>query len=364
MFVDAQVPLAPLSTLGVGGPAQYFSTATTEAEVVEALGWARERDLPVRVLGGGSNLVVDDRGVRGLVLHVAMRGVTRQATGTEASFVALAGEPWDDFVALTVDEGCQGLECLSGIPGRVGATPIQNVGAYGQEVSESIERVRVLDRHDLSITEVDADRCAFGYRDSMFKSHWPERYVVLSVTFRLRRGAPPKLAYGELARHFEGPGGAPSLREVRDAVIELRKRKSMVLDGADPNRRSCGSFFVNALVHPEDVARITSIAGEAPPSFPQPDGRVKVPSAWLIERAGLTRGTRLGPVGLSTRHTLALVAHDGATTRDVISFAHHVRHRVQERFGVQLVPEPDFWGFDEAEARLPLLPAQAPATTP
>ncbi len=381
MLVEAQVPLAPLSTLGVGGAAQYLVTATTEAEVIDALRWAHERGLPVHVLGGGSNLVVSDSGVRGLVLRIALRGLTRvRASAGVCTFSVAAGEAWDELVARTVEEDCQGLECLSGIPGLTGATPVQNVGAYGQEVSETIERVRVLDRHGLTVSELPAADCGFGYRDSLFKSQWPERYVVLGVTFRLRQGAPAKLAYGELTRHFDlplpgalgatqscstpAPASGPSLSQVRAAVLELRRRKSMVLDDGDPNRRSCGSFFVNALVHPEDVARIAAVAGAPPPAFPQPDGRLKVPSAWLIERAGLPRGTRLGPVGLSSRHTLALVAHDGAAARDVLRFAHHVRQRVLERFGVRLVPEPDFWGFDETEARLPVLAAQAPATTP
>lgn len=385
MLVESQVPLAPFSTLGVGGPAQYLVTATTEAEVVDALRWAHERELPVHVLGGGSNLVISDSGVRGLVLRIALRGLTRVRAGAGlCSFSVAAGEPWDDLVAQTVEANCQGLECLSGIPGLAGATPIQNVGAYGQEVSETIERVRVLDRHGLTVSELPAADCGFGYRDSLFKSRWPERYVVLGVTFRLREGAPAQLAYGELARHFDvpprtagpdtaptdtapataAPSAGPSLRQVRAAVLELRKRKSMVLDASDPNRRSCGSFFVNALVHAEDVARVAAVAGAPPPAFPQPDGRLKVPSAWLIERAGLPRGTRLGPVGLSSRHTLALVAHDGATARDVLRFAHHVRQRVWERFGIRLVPEPDFWGFEETEARLPVLAAQAPLATP
>jgi UDP-N-acetylmuramate dehydrogenase len=267
---------------------------------------------------------------------------------------AAAGEPWDDFVANVVEQNLQGLECLSGIPGLVGATPIQNVGAYGQEVSETIESVRVLDRETLRFEERTAKDCAFAYRDSYFKSTAPNRYVVTSVRFRLRRGAPPKLAYAELTKHFAG-NATPSLREVRGAVIELRRQKSMVLDSSDPNRRSCGSFFVNALVGPSDVERIAQRAGVAPPQFPQGDGRIKLPSAWLIERAGLAKGTSHGPVGLSTRHTLAVVAHDGARATDVIAFAKHVRTTVEDAFGVRLVPEPEFWGFTQHDERLPVL---------
>lgn len=359
MHLEPSAPLAPHCTLGIGGPAQYLATARTESEVGDAVRWARERQLPLRVLGGGSNLVVGDEGVAGVVLRPELKSIERQADGDTVRFTVGAGEVWDDFVRLTVTEGCQGLECLAGIPGRVGATPIQNVGAYGQEVSECIEAVRVLDRESLTVSELPAEACAFGYRDSLFKSGLPERYVVLAVTFRLRRGAPPKLAYGELRAHFgidpdAPPRSLPSLEEVRAQVVELRRKKSMVLDPTDPNRRSCGSFFVNAIVSAEDVARITRVAGEAPPAFAQPDGRYKVPSAWLIERAGLHKGTRRGPVGLSTKHTLALVAHDGARASDVLDFAHFVRRAVHAHFGLTLIPEPDFWGFERSEARLPL----------
>ncbi len=349
----SDVPLAPLSTLGVGGLARHLATATSEAEVAEAVRFAAERRLPLFVLGGGSNIVISDAGVSGIVLRVALRGIEQtETTNGDVLVSAGAGESWDDFVAFTVRENLQGVECLAGIPGLVGATPIQNVGAYGQEVSECIESVRVLDRESLRIEVRASADCAFGYRDSFFKSVEPGRFIVLGVQFRLRRGAPPKLAYGELAKHFSGRP-VPSLAEVRSAVIELRRQKSMVLDPTDPNRRSCGSFFVNALIAPSDLERITARAGTAPPHFPQSDGRIKVPSAWLIERAGLERGTRIGPVGLSTRHTLAVVAHDGARATDVIAFAEHVRRTVHDVFGIKLVPEPEFWGFHTMDDRLP-----------
>lgn len=350
--------MAPLCTLGVGGAAQHFAVAETVDDVREAVRWAQDEGLELRVLGGGSNLVIADEGVPGLVLQMAIRGIDRRLEGGQATYVVGAGEPWDDFVAASVADGDQGLECLSGIPGSVGATPIQNVGAYGQEVAETIASVRVLDRRSGELLELAAEACAFGYRDSLFKSREPGRYIVLEVRFRLRRGAPAKLAYGELRQHFgitDTTQRWPSLTDVREAVLRLRRAKSMVLESGDLNRRSCGSFFVNALVTTADVKRITRVAGRAPPTFPQPDGRVKVPSAWLIEQAGLTRGTRLGRAGLSTRHTLAIVAHDGATARDVLALAHHVRRTVRARFGVLLVPEPDFWGFGAFDERLPEL---------
>ncbi len=351
----SDVPLAPLCTLGVGGPARYLATATSEPEVLDAIRFASEQRLPLCVLGGGSNVVISDAGFDGVVLRMGLRGVELSPSNDGDVLVsAAAGEPWDDFVALAVRENLQGIECLAGIPGLVGATPIQNVGAYGQEVSECIESVRLLDRETLAVHERAAAQCAFGYRDSFFKSAAPGRFIVLGVKFRLRRGAPPKLAYGELTKHFAS-GATPSLAETRSAVIELRRQKSMVLDATDPNRRSCGSFYVNALVAAADLERITARAGTAPPHFPQADGRIKVPSAWLIERAGLERGTRLGPVGLSTRHTLAVVAHDGARATDVIAFAEHVRRKVDQVFGVKLVPEPEFWGFEAQDDRLPRL---------
>jgi UDP-N-acetylmuramate dehydrogenase len=305
------------------------------------------------VLGGGSNIVISDAGIDGVVLRIAQRGITLQERGDTVLLDAAAGEPWDDFVAYAVERNLQGIECLSGIPGLVGATPIQNVGAYGQEVSETIESVRVLDRETLAVEERGASDCGFAYRDSFFKSTAPNRYVVLGVRFRLRRGAPPKVQYAELAKHFAG-STSPTLPAVRDAVVELRRQKSMVLDATDPNRRSCGSFFVNALLEPGDLERITARVGAPPPHFPQPDGRLKVPSAWLIERAGLAKGTRRGSVGLSTKHTLAVVAHDGARASDVLDFAAHVRATVQAAFGVKLVPEPEFWGFSEYDERLPV----------
>lgn len=350
--------MAPLCTLEVGGAAQHFAVAETVDDVREAVRWARSEGLELWVLGGGSNLVIADEGVPGLVLQMALRGIDRRVDGGQATYVVGAGETWDDLVAASVADDDQGLECLSGIPGSVGATPIQNVGAYGQEVSETIASVRVLDRQSGELQELSAAACAFGYRDSFFKSGQPGRYIVLEVRFRLRRGAPAKLAYSDLRQHFAVTSPTqrlPSLAAVREGVLKLRRAKSMVLEPGDPNRRSCGSFFVNALVTPADVERITRVAGEAPPTFPQPDGRVKVPSAWLIERAGLVRGTRLGRAAISTRHTLALVAHDGATTHDVLTLAHHVRSTVCDRFGVLLVPEPNFWGFGAFEERLPRL---------
>jgi UDP-N-acetylmuramate dehydrogenase len=333
--------------LGVGGPARFFLEAREEAAVLETLHWAAARGIPCRVLGGGSNLVVADEGVDGLVLRLALRGLSVEERGGAVELTAAAGEPWDGLVRYAVERGWAGLECLSGIPGLVGATPIQNVGAYGQEASDTVTAVRVVDREQGRIVTLAPADCAFAYRDSVFKSRMPDRYVVLSVTYRLVPGGAPTLRHDELARHLASRGlGSPSLAEVRESVLAIRRSKSMVLDQEDPNRRSCGSFFVNPVVTPAALALVERRAGFDPamPRWPQPDGRIKLSAAWLIQRAGFERGYREGPVGISTRHALAIVCHDGARATDVVAFARKVRAAVQDRFGVRLVPEPVFWG--------------------
>lgn len=348
------VPLAPLTTLGVGGSARYVVDGRDDATIAAALRWAREHAVPVRVLGGGSNVVVSDAGFDGLVVRVLTRGATWKPHGDALVLEAAAGEPWDALVAESVQRGCQGLECLSGIPGLAGATPIQNVGAYGQEVAETITSVRVLDRSSLEVRSFDASSCRFAYRDSFFKSAEPERYVVLGVTFRLRPGAPPAVRYAELERRLgaRSAESAPTLAEVRDAVLELRRAKSMLFDPRDPNGRSCGSFFVNPVVSAERADLVERTAGDARmPRYPQADGRVKLAAGWLIERAGFEKGTRRGAVGLSTKHALAIVCHDGATAGDVLAFAREIVGAVEARFGVGLVPEPVF--FAEIQAPTP-----------
>ncbi|MGH7278888.1 MAG: UDP-N-acetylmuramate dehydrogenase [Candidatus Rokuibacteriota bacterium] len=338
-------PLAPRCTLGVGGPARYFVEARDEATVLAALEWARGRRVPFRVLGGGSNLVIADAGVDALVVQVALRGVTAREDGSAVEVTAAAGEPWDAFVHTTVERGWAGVECLSGIPGLVGATPIQNVGAYGQEVSETVTGVRVLDSRTGVVTTVPRAACGFAYRDSRFKSAEPGRYVVLGVTFRLRPGGPPALRYADVEKHLAARRiDSPALPQVRDAVLAIRRAKSMVLDAADENRRSCGSFFLNPILDAADVATVEARAGDpALPRWRQADGRVKLSAAWLIERAGFERGQSAGAVGLSTRHALAIVAHNGARASDVLAFARRIQGAVEARFGVRLTPEPVFW---------------------
>jgi UDP-N-acetylmuramate dehydrogenase len=344
------VDLALHCTMGVGGPARYFVEAHDLASVLLAVDWTRRRGVTLRVLGGGSNLLVADDGVDGLVLKVALRGLSvRESTGA-VDLTAAAGEPWDDLVRHAVQRGWAGIECLSGIPGLVGATPIQNVGAYGQEVSDTVAAVRVLDRTTSRIVTLGPAACGFAYRDSALKSRDTERYVVLAVTYRLRPGGVPTVTYPDIERHLAGRGvRTPTLGEVRTSVLAVRRSKSMVLDPDDENRRSCGSFFLNPLLLPEAAAQVAeraaaAVPGVTMPSWREPSGRVKLSAAWLIERAGFARGEREGPVGLSSRHTLAIVCHDGARAADVAAFARRVRARVEERFGVRLVPEPVFWG--------------------
>lgn len=342
------VPLAPHCTLGVGGPARYFVEAADEATVADALAWAREGGRPWRVLGGGSNVVVGDGGVAGLVVKIALRGVAVTELAGAVEVTAAAGEPWDDLVQLTVERGWAGLECLSGIPGLVGATPIQNVGAYGQEVSETVTAVRALDGRTGDVVTLRAAECGFAYRDSRFKSGEPGRWVVLAVTYRLRPGGPPTVSYADVAKHLAARGLArPTVADTRRSVIEIRRAKSMVIDAGDPNRRSCGSFFLNPFVSAAEAVEGAKRAGDpSMPRWEQPDGSVKLSAAWLIERAGFRRGHEEGPVGLSTRHALAIVAHDGARADDVVAFARRLQAAVAERFGVTLTPEPVFWDTD------------------
>jgi UDP-N-acetylmuramate dehydrogenase len=345
--VATDVPLAPLTTLELGGPARFFVRAEDEATVAEALQWAKGRGLPVFVLGGGSNLVVADAGFDGLVLQVALPGLWFRDEGGEVLVEAGAGQPWDALVGEAVGRGLAGVECLSGIPGFVGATPIQNVGAYGQEVGDSIRRVRVLDRSSLAVSELGPDDCGFGYRDSNFK-RVPDRYIVLAVTFALRPGGAPTIKYPELRQAL---AGEPTLPEVRSTVVALRRRKSMVIDPADENRRSAGSFFMNPIVPAADADRIARQAvveglvtdASQVPRFPA-SGGVKLAAGWLIEKAGITKGFRQGPVGISSRHALALVHHGGGKTAELLALARLVRDTVAVRFGVRLIPEPVMLG--------------------
>jgi UDP-N-acetylmuramate dehydrogenase len=352
LTIHERVPLAPRTTLGLGGPARYFVEAKSPLDLQTALGWAAERDLPAFILGGGSNLVVGDDGFAGLVVQLASTGQAWTETAGGHAVDVQAGEPWDDVVAASVRKGIAGIECLSGIPGHTGSAPVQNIGAYGHEVAEVIRRVRVLDRASFESTDMDGQACRFGYRDSVFKRE-PDRFVILTVTMRFDRGAEPGIRYAELASALAGQS-KPSPAQVRDTVLALRRKKSMVFDPADENRHSAGSFFTNPIVDAtvaDDLVKQAQARGlvsapEQVPRFPMPDGRVKLAAGWLIERAGLAKGLRMGPVGISTRHALALVHHGGGTTTDLLRLALHVRQVVRDQFAVTLTPEPVFLGVD------------------
>jgi len=352
------VALAPLSTLGVGGQARFFLDASAEEQIAAALDWAQKHGVFVTILGGGSNVLINDRGVEGLVIRVRVRGIEERGFTDNAGRVLCeigAGEELDRVIVQAIESGYGGLECLSGIPGYVGATPIQNVGAYGQEIADTVITVRVLDRATRRVEVFDNAACRFTYRNSMFKSEQRHRYVILAVTLALTPNGSPRVHYPEIVRELSLRGGDPgSLADVRAVVLAVRRSKSMVIDSADPNRRSVGSFFVNPTVAAEQAddveARARAAAFEAQPMPRFPVGeRVKLSAAWLIERAGFPKGTIDGAVGISTRHALAVVNRGGATAAEILSFARRIREAVLERFGVVLVAEPVLIGFPEED---------------
>jgi len=350
------VPLAPLTTLGIGGAARYFADCASEEATAAGLMWARERGLPTFVLGGGSNIVVADEGFAGLVLRVAIRGIDVITDRLQAVVSVGAGESWDGLVAYAVERGFAGIECLSGIPGMVGATPIQNVGAYGQEISETLRGVEALDLETVGRVHFSQSECEFGYRASRFKGRDKGRYVITRVHFALPVNGAPALRYAELQRYLTDNGAMdPALAQVRDAVITVRRRKAMVIDPADNDSRSVGSFFMNPTVSEEEFARVKSAAApflkgaETVPAFPAAGGRVKLSAAWLIERAGIHRGTIHGNVGTSTKHALAIINRGNGTAREVLELCRLIRSRVRDQFGVELTPEPVFVGVDNSD---------------
>jgi UDP-N-acetylmuramate dehydrogenase len=344
--MQERVPLAPFTTLGIGGAARWFVRASSINEVAAAHQVSVDRNMPLFVLGGGSNILVADEGIDGLVVHVDIApGATVELQGGTTVVRAGAGEPWDDVVAAAVATGRSGLECLSGIPGSAGGTPIQNVGAYGQEVADAIVEVTALDRRSGQLTILSAAECAFGYRTSRFKAEDAGRFIVCEILFALRADA-PNVTYPDLLQAMEEQGTpAPSVDEVRRAVLTIRRRKGMIIDALDSDTRSVGSFFMNPVISSDVYGRLLSLSAVKVPCFALPDGRVKVPAAWLIERAGFSKGYREGAVGLSGKHPLAIVNRGAATARDVLALATRIKRQVADRFGVELRPEPVFVGF-------------------
>jgi UDP-N-acetylmuramate dehydrogenase len=397
MLIEENKPLAPCTTFGTGGPARWFVEAASEEEIVEAAAWAREQGAPLFVLGGGSNLLVSDAGFDGLVLRVGLRGITalhaaeerRLVSGHDFSravntakttralasegcysdnspvnlpasdhpaqviYQAAAGEDWDRFVERTVQDNCAGVECLAGIPGTVGGTPVQNVGAYGQEVSSAIERVRAFDLQKHSFVEFEAAECGFSYRRSRFNSADRGRYIVTRVDYRLTPGGAPIVRYADLQRalaNTQTEGREVSVAEVAAQVRRVRQSKGMLLVEGDPDCRSAGSFFKNPVVSEDQLRQISAISQIAPPHFPAGAGAenlglVKIPAAWLIEQAGFAKGYALGRAGVSSRHTLALINRGGASAAEILALAKLITRAVEDSFGIRLEMEPVMVGY-------------------
>jgi UDP-N-acetylmuramate dehydrogenase len=348
MEIRENVVLAPLTTLQVGGPARYFIEATDAEQVREGIEFARLKDAPLFVLGGGSNLVVSDRGWPGVVLKVGILGINHRHGHGTAYFEAGAGEDWDGFVAATVIHNCAGIECLSGIPGSVGGTPVQNVGAYGQEVSQTIDSLVAIDVATGEEVEFEKDDCGFGYRTSVFNTSARGKYVILRVTYALRHDGPPSLAYADLKKYFANRSQPPTLAEVREAVRQIRAGKSMLLTPGDEDCRSAGSFFKNPVLSGaqfDDLRRRAAERGLEVPSYPALETQKKVSAAWLVEHSGFSKGYQRGRVGLSRKHALAIVNRGGATAAEVVALKDEIQGRVREVWGIVLEPEPVLVGF-------------------
>jgi UDP-N-acetylmuramate dehydrogenase len=348
MLIQNNVPLAPLTTLKVGGPAQYFVEAKTVAEVIEAVALGHSKNLPLFVLGGGSNLVISDAGWSGLVLRIAIPGMAERQEHGKIHFEVGAGEEWDNFVARAVARNCAGVECLSGIPGSVGGTPVQNVGAYGQEVADTIESVHALDLRENRERELSKDVCGFKYRTSIFNTTERGRFLILRVRYALQVGGTAHIAYADLKKHFFGWNEPPTLADTREAVRRIRASKGMLITPGDDNCRSAGSFFKNPVLSAdsyEDLTKRATAKNLQVPSYPALDAQRKVSAAWLVEHSGFNRGYSAGRVGISSKHALAIVNRDQATASDVLALKDHIQQRVKDIWGIHLEPEPVFVGF-------------------
>jgi UDP-N-acetylmuramate dehydrogenase len=340
MMIKENISLAPLTTLCIGGPARYFARAQSEADIVEAVQFARKQKIPVFVLGGGSNLLVSDAGYNGLVLQIALRGITQQ----DGLFQSAAGEEWESFVQRAVEGNYAGIECLAGIPGTVGGTPVQNVGAYGQEVASSIELVRAFDLSTLLFHEFTNTKCKFGYRSSRFNSEDRGRFIITRVDYRLKQNGDPALNYADLKKIFP-LGSHPTLAEVTAEVRKIRHAKGMLLVEGEIDSRSAGSFFKNPILSIDQFEKISGSSPNPPPSYPAGTGQVKIPAAWLIEHSGFAKGYTLGNAAISSSHTLALTNRGNATAAEIIALRDKITTAVHQKFGVQLEMEPVQLGF-------------------
>jgi UDP-N-acetylmuramate dehydrogenase len=350
------ISLAPYTTLRIGGPARFFCEVERESEVADAVSFAKQRALPLFVLGGGSNLLVSDAGFDGVVLRVGVPVAKGERRDGESVLLEVgAGENWDDVVLYAVDRGYAGIECLAGIPGDVGGTPVQNVGAYGQEVAETIVQVRGYDLEAATFVDLDHEACRFGYRRSLFNMEARGRYIVTAVTYKLRPGGEPALRYADVKRHFAAQlqaGVKPSLRQVYEAVRSIREQKGMLVGQGGPDGRSAGSFFKNPVVPSETLPQIALKAecdSAKVPQFPAGDGMVKLAAAWLVEQAGFHKGFAMGRAAISSRHTLALVNLGDATAADLIALRDAVMTAVQDKFAIQLEQEPVMLGFPSTD---------------
>jgi UDP-N-acetylmuramate dehydrogenase len=342
--IQERVPLAPYTTLRIGGPARFFCEVKTEPELLEAVAFAQEHNLPLFILGGGSNLLVSDVGFDGLVIHMAITSPTKtSSSANRLDITEAAGTEWNAFVLDICQQGISGVECLAGIPGSVGGTPVQNVGAYGQEVANTIIQVRALDLETLHFVDLQAEQCGFTYRRSIFNSTHRNRYVVTAVTFQFDLDATPNLTYADLQRHFAGKDPALKPIDVYHAVREIRHSKGMLIVEGEPDSRSAGSFFKNPIV---SEALVKEIAGtlatplEKIPHWPAGPGQIKLAAAWLLDQSGFHKGFIMGRAGISSRHTLALINRDHATFADIATLRDTIQHEVQRRFHIQLEQEP------------------------
>ena len=337
--VRENVVLAPLTTFKIGGPARFFAEAHSPVNISDAVTWAQNHSLPLFVLGGGSNLLVPDSGFPGLVLQIKISGISYLGQNL---FAVGAGESWDDFVQHAIEQSFAGIECMAGIPGSVGGTPVQNVGAYGQDVAETIVAVHAFDRKTQTHVTFDKAACNFRYRASRFNTDEPSRYIVSRVDFELHPDGPPTLRYADLKLHFAGTSN-PTLLEVAAAVRDIRRSKGMLITPGEPDTRSAGSYFKNPIVPMEQLATIAAAANlpaDKVPNWPTPTGTTKLPAAWLLEQAGFIKGYGTGPAGISSRHTLALVNRGHATFADIQALEAQIIATVQNKFGIKLEREP------------------------